>query len=171
VVEHHVIYDCILPEEVEENSVSAEVWSGAPPERYFIDVTQGVFDNFRLLIQRPNSAGVFSGDFNNGAKSETDPLTALQRTFAGSIVPLEVFQVNTSLLSPHALCDYLRKFNPGEDWEFAIEVRQLMVNLLTRNDVQGDMPGTAIGGCASVSSSKSEPVTSPVILRSVSCIL
>ncbi|CAL8463962.1 g3497 [Coccomyxa elongata] len=72
---------------------------------------EGVFDNFRLLIQRPNSAGVFSGDFNGG-KTEADPLSALQRTFAGSIIPLEVFNVNASLLSPQALCRYLQKFNP-----------------------------------------------------------
>ncbi|EIE18942.1 subtilisin-like protein [Coccomyxa subellipsoidea C-169] len=77
----------------------------------FCCLGEGVFDNFRLLIQRPNSAGVFSGDFNGG-KTEADPLTALQRTFAGSIVPLEVFQVNTSLLSPQALCEFLIKFNP-----------------------------------------------------------
>lgn len=86
--------------------------TGAPPERHVIDVTQGVFDSFRLLIQRPNTAGVFSGDFQGG-KTESDPLTALQRTFAGSIVPLEIFNVNASLLSPQALCQYLKKFNPG----------------------------------------------------------
>lgn len=98
--------------DVGEGFVSAEKRTGAPLERYFIDVTQGVFDNFRLLIQRPNSAGVFSGDFNGG-KTEADPLSALQRTFAGSIIPLEVFSVNASPLSPQALCQYLQKFNPG----------------------------------------------------------
>ena len=100
-----------------------------------------MFDNFRLLIQRPNSAGVFSGDFNGG-KTEADPLTALQRTFAGSIVPLEVFQVNTSLLSPQALCEFLIKFNPGEHREATTKPRLLLAMLLTRNGVQGDMPRT-----------------------------
>lgn len=65
------------------------------------------------MVQRPNSAGVFSGDFNGG-KSAVDPLTALQRTFVGSIVPLEIFQVTNTSLGPKAFCEFLRKFNPGE---------------------------------------------------------
>ena len=74
---------------------------------------QGAADDFRLLIQRPHATAVFSGDFDHG-KSRADPLSSLQRTFAGSIVPLEVFAVNNSTLSPHQLCEYLQKFNPGE---------------------------------------------------------
>ena len=74
---------------------------------------QGAADDFRLLIQRPHATSVFSGDFDHG-KSRADPLSSLQRTFAGSIVPLEVFAVNNSTLSPHQLCEYLQKFNPGE---------------------------------------------------------
>ncbi|CAL5226790.1 g9651 [Coccomyxa viridis] len=72
---------------------------------------QGAADDFRLLIQRPHATAVFSGDFDHG-KSRADPLSSLQRTFAGSIVPLEVFAVNNSTLSPHQLCEYLQKFNP-----------------------------------------------------------
>ena len=117
---------------------SAEHKTGAPLERYLIDVTQGVFDNFRLLIQRPNSAGVFSGDFNGG-KTEADPLSALQRTFAGSVIPLEVFSVNASPLSPQALCQYLQKFNPGG---YTIQRQEYLqkVPVLDRNDVPRDMP-------------------------------
>ena len=74
---------------------------------------QGDGNDFRLLIQRPHATAVFSGDFDNG-KSRADPLTALQRTFVGSIVPLEVFAVNNSTLSPNKLCQYLQKFNPGK---------------------------------------------------------
>ena len=74
---------------------------------------QGTADDFRLLIQRPRATGVFSGDFDHG-KSRADPLSSLQRTFAGSLVPLEVFSVNNSTLSPHQLCEYLQRFNPGE---------------------------------------------------------
>ena len=67
---------------------------------------------YRLIIQRPHATAVFSGDFNHG-KSRADPLTALQRTFVGSIVPLEVFAVNNSTLSPQKLCQSLQKNNPG----------------------------------------------------------
>ena len=74
---------------------------------------QGAGDDYRLLIQRPHATAVFSGDFDHG-KSRADPLSSLQRTFAGSIVPLEVFAVNNSTLSPHQLCEYLQRFNPGE---------------------------------------------------------
>ena len=75
--------------------------------------TQGLFGNFKLLIQRSNTAGVFSGDFSPGAHV-ADPLSALTRTFVGSLVPLEVFHVNSSVLSPQALCEQLKKFNSGE---------------------------------------------------------
>ena len=67
---------------------------------------------YRLIIQRPHATAVFSGDFNHG-KSRADPLTAFQRTFVGSIVPLEVFAVNNSTLSPQKLCQSLQKDNPG----------------------------------------------------------
>ncbi|CAK0786319.1 hypothetical protein CVIRNUC_009532 [Coccomyxa viridis] len=66
---------------------------------------------YRLIIQRPHATAVFSGDFNHG-KSRADPLTAFQRTFVGSIVPLEVFAVNNSTLSPQKLCQSLQKNNP-----------------------------------------------------------
>ncbi len=74
--------------------------------------TQGLLDDFKLMIQRPDTAGVFSGDFSGG-KSVVDPLSALQRTFVGSIVPLEVFQVTNATLGPQAFCEFLQKFNPG----------------------------------------------------------
>ena len=73
---------------------------------------QSQAEDYRLLIQRPHATAVFSGDFKNG-KSSIDPLDALQRTFVGSLVPLEVFAVNNSTLSPQKLCQYLQKFNPG----------------------------------------------------------
>jgi hypothetical protein len=73
---------------------------------------QSQSEDYRLLIQRPHATAVFSGDFKNG-KSSIDPLDALQRTFVGSLVPLEVFAVNNSTLSPQKLCEYLQKFNPG----------------------------------------------------------
>ena len=75
-------------------------------------LTQGNFGNFRLIVQRSNTAGVFSGDFSPGAHV-ANPLSALQRTFVGSLVPLEVFHVNSSVLSPQALCEKLKKFNSG----------------------------------------------------------
>jgi hypothetical protein len=40
-------------------------------------------------------------------------LAALQRTFVGSIVPLEIFEVTNTTLSPQAFCEFLQKFNPG----------------------------------------------------------
>ena len=76
-------------------------------------LTQGSFGNYKLIIQRSNEAGVFSGDFSPGAHV-ADPLSSLQRTFVGSLLPLEVFHVNSSVLSPQALCEQLRKYNSGE---------------------------------------------------------
>lgn len=76
-------------------------------------MTQADFDNYKLIIQRSNTAGVFSGDFSPGAHT-ANPLSALQRTFVGSLLPLEVFHVNSSVLSPQALCEQLKKYNSGE---------------------------------------------------------
>ena len=87
---------------------------GSPNSRYKPLLRLQADDSgYRLIIQRPHATAVFSGDFNHG-KSRADPLTALQRTFVGSIVPLEVFDVNNSTLSPQKLCQYLQRNNPGK---------------------------------------------------------
>ena len=69
---------------------------------------------FRLIIERPTTTSVFSGDFAPGALT-ANPLSQLKRTFVGNLVPLEVYQVNSSALSPQALCEKLQKYNPGAD--------------------------------------------------------
>ncbi|KAK9821107.1 hypothetical protein WJX81_006169 [Elliptochloris bilobata] len=74
-------------------------------------------DGFKLMIQRPdNAAGVFSGDFSGpgqalaaGAKKA---VASLHQSFRGTLVPLEVFNVNHTTLSPAALCKYLKALNP-----------------------------------------------------------
>lgn len=75
---------------------------------------------FRILIQRPDSTGVFSGDFTNKTSdSGADNLASVKRSFAGEYVPLEVYDVDTSTgngtsdLSPAQLCAYLKEQNPG----------------------------------------------------------
>lgn len=78
---------------------------------------------FRILIQRPDATGVFSGDFGNSTDNSTEGLASLQRSFAGEYVPLEVFDVNagngtdeeggTGSLTPTQLCEYLKEQNPG----------------------------------------------------------
>ena len=77
-------------------------------------MSQDPSGTYRLIIEQPSTTSVFSGDFAPGSIT-ANPLSALKRTFVGSLVPLEVYQVNASQhASPQALCDQLQKYNPGE---------------------------------------------------------
>jgi hypothetical protein len=75
-------------------------------------LAQDATGGFRLIIERPTTTSVFSGDFAPGTLT-ANPLSQLKRTFVGNLVPLEVYQVNSSALSPQALCEKLQKYNPG----------------------------------------------------------
>ena len=77
--------------------------------------TGGSSNNYRLLITRPDSTGVFSGDFNNGTA-----VAAVQPSFTGQYTNLEVLNVNATntttgneTLTPAQLCAYLKAQNPG----------------------------------------------------------
>ena len=70
------------------------------------------------MIQRPeNLAGVFSGDFSGPgqalAAGAKQAVASLHQSFKGTLIPLEVLNVNHTTLSPAALCKYLRALNPG----------------------------------------------------------
>lgn len=70
------------------------------------------------MIQRPeNVAGVFSGDFSGPgqalAAGAKQAVASLHQSFKGTLIPLEVLNVNHTTLSPAALCKYLRALNPG----------------------------------------------------------
>ena len=66
-----------------------------------------------LIISRPDSTRVFSGSFDNG--TEDNSFSTLQRTFAGTAVPLEVFKTTASIESvdPTTVCEDLQSSNPG----------------------------------------------------------
>ena len=49
----------------------------------------------------------------SGIAAIASPIAALQRTFLGKYVPLEVFRVNMTALTPTELCHYLTQLNPG----------------------------------------------------------
>ena len=75
--------------------------------------------SYRLLIQRPDSTGVFSGDFNSNATSNGS-VASLQPSFTGQYTNLEVLNVNATnsssgneTLTPAQLCAYLKAQNPG----------------------------------------------------------
>ena len=70
------------------------------------------------MIQRPESEfGVFSGDFSGPgqalAAGAKQAVASLHQSFKGTLIPLEVLNVNHTTLSPAALCKYLRALNPG----------------------------------------------------------
>ena len=79
--------------------------------------TGGSSGSYRLLIQRPDSTGVFSGDFNHGNSSA---VASVQPSFTGQYTNLEVLNVNATnsssgneTLTPAQLCAYLKAQNPG----------------------------------------------------------
>ena len=85
--------------------------------------TGGTSGSYRLLIQRPVSTGVFSGDFGNsthGNSTSNSTVASLQPSFTGQYTNLEVVDVNATTstgstsLTPAQLCAYLKSQNPGE---------------------------------------------------------
>jgi len=101
----------------------APVRLGARTRRWHVQALQptdvmAAQDGFKLMIHRPDSeTGVFSGDFTGpgqalaaGAKAA---VASLHQAFKGTLVPLEVYNVNHTTLSPAQLCKYLRELNPG----------------------------------------------------------
>ena len=60
--------------------------------------------------------------FGSGIAAIASPIAALQRTFLGKYVPLEVFRVNMTALTPVELCHYLTQLNPGRHIYMAEQV-------------------------------------------------
>ena len=84
--------------------------------------TGGSSSHYRLLIQRPDSTGVFSGDFTNSSTPK-GTVASLQPSFTGQYTNLEVLNVNATntssgneTLTPAQLCAYLKAQNPGKAW-------------------------------------------------------
>jgi hypothetical protein len=75
--------------------------------------TQNV-GQYRIIVNRSDKTGVFSGDFNHGSKQSDSAKATLNRTFTGVDVGVEVFSVASQQLSPAELCASLKQSNDGE---------------------------------------------------------
>ncbi|KAK9814154.1 hypothetical protein WJX72_001320 [[Myrmecia] bisecta] len=89
-----------------------EEGSGAGKPRQRTNACNLQADRFKIIVQRPDNAGLFSGDFANGTANSN--ITSLNRTFAGQSVPIEVFAVHAQGDFQNAadLCAYLKQQNP-----------------------------------------------------------
>ena len=77
---------------------------------------QAFGSQYNIILQRKDTATVLLGEvlhFGATLPAIPSPLAALQRVFLGQYVPLEVFRVNMTALSPQQLCGYLTHVNPG----------------------------------------------------------
>jgi hypothetical protein len=88
-------------------------------------MTQGIGDQYKVILSRRNPAGQLLGDilhlgFDNPRLA--NPLAIIQRTFIGEYLPLEVFTVERTALTPEGFCEYLSRFNPGTQLRFQLIV-------------------------------------------------
>lgn len=77
---------------------------------------QGFGTHYNIILKRRDPTVALLGDILHldlGLPAIGSPLAALQRTFLGKFVPLEVFRVNMTALTPERLCSYLTQLNPG----------------------------------------------------------
>ena len=113
----------LLPLVYSSPTVKSRYQTAAQPSRYIVSAqdttyptTGGKKGAYRLLIQRPDSTGVFSGDFNTNSSAS---VASLQPSFTGQYTNLEVVDVNatnstgSASLTPAQLCAYLKAQNPG----------------------------------------------------------
>ena len=68
---------------------------------------------YRVLINRSDKTGVFSGDFNHASNASDSAKATLNRTFTGNDVGVEVFSVDSQQLTPAELCASLKESNEG----------------------------------------------------------
>lgn len=79
-------------------------------------MTQGLGDSYKVILSRRDPAAELLGNILHLGVNElqaSSPLAVLQRTFLGKYLPLEVFSVERTALTPEGLCEYLSRFNPG----------------------------------------------------------
>ena len=80
-------------------------------------VPQGYGSQYKIILQRRDPTIALLGDvlhLDLSIPAIASPIAALQRTFLGKFVPLEVFRVNMTALTPERLCSYLTHLNPGK---------------------------------------------------------
>ena len=78
---------------------------------------QGFGSQYNIILQRTDPAIALLGNLLHldlNLPPIDSPVAALQRTFIGKFVPLEVFRVNMTALTPERLCSYLTLLNPGK---------------------------------------------------------
>ena len=78
---------------------------------------QGFGSQYKIILQRKDPTIALLGDvlhLDLSIPAIASPIAALQRTFLGKFVPLEVFRVNMTALTPDRLCSYLKHLNPGK---------------------------------------------------------
>lgn len=79
--------------------------------------SQGAGNQYKVILQRKDPGNTLLGDLlhlGSNLPRIGSPLAALHRVFLGKYVPLEVFNVNMTALSPEQLCGYLVQLNPGK---------------------------------------------------------
>ena len=78
--------------------------------------SQGAGNQYKVILQRKDPGTTLLGELlhlGSRLPQIENPLAALHRVFLGKYVPLEVFSVNMTALSPEQLCSYLTRLNPG----------------------------------------------------------
>ena len=68
---------------------------------------------YRIIVNRSDKTGVFSGDFNHASNQSDSAKATLNRTFTGDDVGVEVFSVASQQLSAAELCASLKENNAG----------------------------------------------------------
>ena len=82
-----------------------------------VHVPQGFGSQYQIILQREDPHIALLGNLLHldlSMPAIASPIAALQRTFLGKFVPLEVFRVNMTALTPERLCSYLTHLNPGK---------------------------------------------------------